>query len=247
MGMTGALFVRPAQNKTGWGGLPLTTKYAYNDADGTTRYDREFGFMLGEIFAEGHYRDAHIQTSDWTDYKASFSTMNGRTYPDTLVGNGSQSAAGDLVAADPDGRLQYQPITSLVTCNAGERVLLRLSSLGYINHAMTVDNLDLTVVAKDASLLRGANGSNQYLHTNTIDVGPGESRDVIFTAPPFSTSRPTATDANGTFNSYLLYDRDYRGAGNAGGANPGGMMTQIRVYPAATLGAQADPQTTPNA
>jgi len=248
MGMTGALFVRPAQNVTGWGGLPLTTKYAYNDGDGTTRYDREFGFMLSEIFAEGHYRDAHIQTTDWTDFKASFSTMNGRTYPDTLVGNGSRSATGDMVAADAAGRLQYQPITSLVTCNAGDRVLLRLSSLGYLNHAMTVDNLDLTVVAKDASLLRGAGGANQYLHTNTIDLGPGESRDVIFTAPDFSASRPVSQDGGGRqYNSYLLYDRDYRGAGNAGGPNPGGMMTQIRVYPPGTLGAQADPQTMPNA
>ena len=81
------------------------------------------------------------------------------------------------------GRLQYQPISSLVTCNAGDRVLLRLSNLGYQNHAMTVDNIDLQIVAKDASLLKGRDGTTNYITTNTVDVGPGESRDVIFVAP----------------------------------------------------------------
>ena len=80
-----------------------------------------------------------------------------------------------------------------MTCNAGERVLLRMSNLGYQNHAMSVDNIDLTVVAKDASLLKGRDGTANYLTTNSVDVGPGESRDVLFTAP-----------APG---EYLLYDR----------------------------------------
>ena len=81
------------------------------------------------------------------------------------------------------GRLQYQPISSLITCNTGERVLLRLSNLGYQNHAMSVDNIDLQIVAKDASLLKGRDGTTNYITTNTVDIGPGESRDVIFTAP----------------------------------------------------------------
>ena len=74
-------------------------------------------------------------------------------------------------------------------------MLLRLSNLGYQNHAMTLDNVDMTVVAKDASLLRGRDGSTNYQVTNTVDVGPGESRDVLVTpAPsPASTCSTTAT------------------------------------------------------
>ncbi|HEY2041743.1 MAG TPA: hypothetical protein VGH11_03630, partial [Jatrophihabitans sp.] len=68
-----------------------------------------------------------------------------------------------------------------------------------------------------------------YLSTNTVGVGPGESRDIIFTAP-----------APGT---YLLYDRKYSYLNNGGGSGYGGMMTQIRVSPAGTL----PPQTAPNA
>jgi len=238
MGMTGMLFVRPAQN--GNTTLYASGKYAYNDGDGSTGYDREFGFMLGEVFAEGHYRDAHIQTTDWTDFSPSFATLNGRTYPDTLAPNGNPMSTAA-------GRLQYQPITSLVTANAGERVLLRLSSLGYASHTMTVDSIPLTVVAKDAVLLKNGSVTN-YINTNSVEVAPGESRDVIFTAPAYQpTGLPGGTDpAHGPYNSYLFYDRDYHDTGNAGGTGLGGMITEIRVFPSG-LPAQADSQTTPNA
>ena len=134
--------------------------------------------------------------------------MNGRGFPDTLEPNGDP-----LVSTA--GRLQFQPISSKVTCNPGERVLLRLSNLGYRNHAMTVDNIDLTIVAKDASLLKGRDGTTNYIHTNTVDIGPGESRDVIFEAPGPG--------------EYLLYDRDYSYLANGGGTGYGGMMTKIVV------------------
>lgn len=229
MGMTGMVFIRPKQNKgfpagtpKPWGGTTsakiLPAKYAYNDFDGSTRYDREFAYMVTELWSAAHYRDAHIQVSDWTDFDPSFYLLNGRGYPDTMKPNGNPLVTNA-------GRLQYQPISSLVTCNAGEKVLLRLSNLGYKNHAFTVDNIDLTVVAKDASLLKGRDGSNNYITTNTVDVGPGESRDVIFTAPGAGT--------------YLLYDRNYSYLSNGGGTQYGGMMTEIRVSPAGTLPAQS--------
>jgi FtsP/CotA-like multicopper oxidase with cupredoxin domain len=107
-------------------------------------------------------------------------------------------------------------------------VLLRLANLGYQNHSMTIDGIDLLVVAKDASLLRSRDGSAEYVVTNTVEIGPGESRDVIFTAP-----------APGT---YLMYARDYPSLTNAGGAGLGGQMTEIRVSPPGTL----PPQTLPN-
>jgi len=232
MGMTGMLFVRPI----GW---QLGNRFAYSGDSVGTRYDREFGFMLNEIFVEGHYRDAHIQTTDWTDFTASFSTMNGRTYPDTLKPNGDPLTT-------TAGRLQYQPISSLVTANAGERVLLRLSSLGYESHTMTVDAFPLTVVAKDAVLLRNGAVTN-YLTTNSVEVAPGESRDVIFTAPAYDANLPGGTDPRyGPYNRYDFYDRGYRNASNGGGAGFGGMATEIRVYRSG-LPAQADSQSTPNA
>ena len=220
MGMTGVVFVRPLQNK---GTVDLSPgKYVYNDGDGSTRYDREFAFIMTEIWAEAHYRDAHIQTTDWTDFKPTFFALNGRAYPDTLAPSGDPMSTAA-------GRLRYQPISSLITANAGEKVLLRLANLGYENHAMTIDGIDLNVVGKDASLLRSRDGSAEVQVTNTVEIGPGESRDVIFTAPDPGT--------------YILYARDYPSLTNAGGPGIGGHMTQIRVSPPGTLPAQSQPNT----
>lgn len=224
MGMTGMVFVRPKQNGTVVGTVPAGARlaYAYNDGDGSTRYDREFAFMITELWSAAHYRDAHIQVSDWTDYAPSFWLLNGRGYPDTVEPAGNpQSAAA--------GRLQYQPISSLITCNAGETVLLRMSNLGYQNHALTLDNVDMQVIAKDASLLRGRDGYTNYLETNTVDVGPGESRDVLVTP-----HEP---------GEYLLYDRNYAYLGNGGGPGWGGMMTVLRVGAPGTYGPQTQPNT----
>ena len=222
MGMTGMVFIRPKQNKVAVAGNPAGTKYAYNDGDGSTRYDREFAFMVTELWSAAHYRDAHIQVSDWTDFDPSFWLLNGRGYPDTLAPNGNPNVT-------TAGRLQYQPISSLVTCNTGDRVLLRMSNLGYQNHAMSVDNIDLQIVAKDASLLKGRDGTPNYITTNTVDVGPGESRDVIFVAP--------------SPGEYLLYDRKYSYLETGGGPGYGGMMTKILVGAAGTYA----PQTVANA
>ena len=243
MGMTGMVFVRPKQNQTvngadpafvagqpnPWGGTIATTiapgRYAYNDFDGSTSYDREFAFMITELWSAAHWRDAHIQVSNWTDYDPSFWLLNGRGYPDTTAPNGARDASGNLTSADP--RLQSQPNSSLITCNAGDRVLLRMSNLGYQNHAMSVDNIDLQIVAKDASLLKGRGGINNYITTNTVDLGPGESRDIIFVAP----HNP---------GEYFLYDRKYSYLQNGGGPGYGGMMTKILVaapgtYPQQTV------------
>jgi hypothetical protein len=99
-----------------------------------------------------------------------------------------------------------------------------MSNLGYQNHAMTVDNIDLTVVAKDANLLKGRDGTTNYLTTNMVEVGPGESRDAIFVAPDPG--------------EYLLYDRKYSYLENGGGPGYGGMMTKIIVGPPGTYPAQ---------
>jgi hypothetical protein len=83
------------------------------------------------------------------------------------------------------------------------------------------------VVGKDAGLLRGRDGSSEYAVTNSVQIGPGESRDVIFTAPDPGT--------------YLLYDRDYLALTNGSGGGAGGQMTEIRVSPPGTLRAQSGP------
>jgi FtsP/CotA-like multicopper oxidase with cupredoxin domain len=231
MGMTGLLYVRPAQNRSPVGGDPVGTKYAYNDGDGSTRYDREFGFILTELWPEAHYRDAHIQVTDWTDFNPAFWLMNGRAYPDTVLpSSGWDDGVNDL-AVPAQARLRYQPQNALVRACAGERVLLRLANLGYQHHTMTLDGIGMRVVAKDAALLRGRDGTDLSYETNSVELGPGESRDVVVVVPPTSKT-------GSSYDSYRFYDRSYAQLNNNGTPQPGGMLTELRVFGAGSLPAQ---------
>jgi len=228
MGMVGVVYVRPKAFNQANGG-----RFAY--AHLSTRYDREFAFMLNEVWAEAHYRDAHIQTTDWTDYQPSFWCMNGRAYPDTLEPNGDPLANGPAGWPGGQERLRYQPETSLVRANAGDDVLLRLANLGFQHHAMTLDGIPMRVVAKDASLLVSPGGTNLSTLTNTVEIGPGESRDVIVKMPGSITP-----DDGQPYQTFPLYDRNYAYLNNRGEAGYGGMRTEIRVYPGGTLPAQSN-------
>ncbi len=247
MGMTGPVFVRPLQD--GNTSLYPSGKYAYNDGDGSTGFDREYAMMLSEVWAEAHWADAHIQLPEWSDYRADFALLNGRVYPDTLAPNSpidipssihalsvQRDPGGDLVP--PPGRpdLQYQPLSALVNCNAGERVLLRFANLGFKEAAMTLAGIRMRVVGKDATPMRGRDGTDTAYETNTVSFGAGESVDAIFKAPPHSGG--SGPDV------YVLYNRAYTRSNNLGGSGGfGGQRTEVRVFPAGTLGQQLVPNT----
>ena len=244
MGMTGLVFVRPAQDGQNIGGF---TKFVYNDGDGVTGYDREFALFLSEVWAEAHWADSHIQLPEWSDYKVDFAMINGRCWPDTIAPNSAINAAasthslatetdanGDLLPTPGYEHLQYQPLSSLVTCNEGERVLMRFSNLGFKQSAMTLSGIKMTVVGKDATFLRNSDGTSIIYDTHTVSINAGESADVLFTAPPYQGPDP--------YDTYILYNRNFTTAdGQAAGTN--GQMTEVRVYPSGTLGAQTLPNT----
>jgi FtsP/CotA-like multicopper oxidase with cupredoxin domain len=226
MGMQGSVYVRPSQNGQSFGGF---TKFAYNDGDGSTGYDREFAVHLDEIWTLAHDHGEAIQETIWPDYHANYWTINGRSYPDNLRPNN-----------DPD--FPAQPLSALIQVNAGERILLRFSNLGYEQQAMQLPGIPLDVVGEDAALLRNGN-VDLFYKTNTIYIGPGEARDVLFTAPAFDASAPGGTDANGPYNAYLLRNRNLNRLTNGGLPGLGGQVTEVRLY-AGTLGDQSHPNQT---
>ena len=245
MGMTGPVFVRPLQD--GNTTLYSSGKYVYNDGDGSTGFDREFVMLLSEVWAESHWCDAHIQLPEWSDYRADFALINGRVYPDTIAPNGSidpfnpvHDANGDLIPTPGYEHLQYQPLSSLVTCNVGERVLLRFANLGFKEAAMTLTGIPMKVVGRDATLMRGRDGTDTSYLTGTLEFGAGESFDVIFTAPPMQTPRPPSDPG---YDTYMLYNRNFMRSNNLATGGFGGQATEVRVYPAGTLGAQLIPNT----
>ena len=217
MGMTGIVFVRPtqAQNR------------AYNDGDGSTSFTRQFPILLNEIWTQIHDNDHNIQETIHTDYNPDYFTLNGRVYPQTVLPNNHASLPG-------------QPISSLVQVNAGDKALLRLANLGYQQHAMQLPGIPMKVVGHDATLLRGRDGTDLSYTTTTLYMGPGDARDVIFVAPPFNANNESGTDSVGTYNKYLFRNHDARKLANPGSSGLGGMATEVRVYPAGTLGTQTE-------
>jgi FtsP/CotA-like multicopper oxidase with cupredoxin domain len=220
MGMTSIVFVRPT----------LGDKYAYNDP--STAFDREYALLLNEIWTTLHDNDALIQETIHTDYNPNYFTINGRCYPQTVLQNSEPS-------------LPNQPISSLVQCKPGERVLLRLANLGYQQHTMQLQGIRLKVVGEDATLLRSPGGADLSYWSNSLYIGPGEARDVIFTAPAYDPARRSAADSLGPYNVYLFANRSARKLSNDGRPGPGGMMTEVRVYdPSIALPAQKSPNET---
>ncbi len=63
--------------------------YAYNDGDGSTGLRPRVLHAALRGVGRSHWADAHIQLPEWSDYRADFSLLNGRVYPDTLAPNGS--------------------------------------------------------------------------------------------------------------------------------------------------------------
>lgn len=227
MGMTGVIVVTPEQNNGAVPGVPAG-KYAFADElppahPASTAYDREFVFLLSEVWLEAHWDDAHIQLPEWSDYVADYVLLNGRTYPDTLL-------PGHSPRTDSSA-LRFQPYSSLVTANAGERILLRFVNLGFTFQTMSLGGLRMRVVGKDATLLRGRGGADTSYVTSSISLGPGESADAIVVAPGVS-----------QMQTYLLGNRNYARSASNGDPGLGGPLTEVRIYPAGTL----PPQIAPN-
>jgi FtsP/CotA-like multicopper oxidase with cupredoxin domain len=250
MGMVGPCYVTPLQNYEGFGEDPVTIAYlggnldpaaprgyVYNDGDGSTAYDREFVMHLSEVWTESHWCDSHIQLPEWSDYAPEFYLLNGRVWPDTLLphGLGTDPQTGDLIAPPGHPELQYQPVSSLVEVNAGDRVLLRIINLGFEEQTMRLDGAQMRVVGKDATLLRGRDGTDLTYLTSTATIHAGDSMDAIFVAPAHS-------GAAG-YDRYLFYNRNFRNLNNGGHSGYGGQMTEVRVYPAGTLLRQTAPNT----
>jgi FtsP/CotA-like multicopper oxidase with cupredoxin domain len=227
MGMTSIVFVRPA-------GHP---NWAYNHS--STEFDRHFALLLNEVWHTFHDGDRDIQESIPTNYDPEWFTINGRAYPQTVLPNDDPGLKPEFRILTPNANNgddePSQPVSALVQVNPNERVLLRLANLGYQQHAMELPGIAMRVIGQDATFL-GPNttldvnyGDRRYW-TNTIYIGPGEARDVLFTAPQYSSSDPVLTDSWGDYNRYVFRNRDYRKLSNNGAAGPGGMQTEVRVY-----------------
>jgi FtsP/CotA-like multicopper oxidase with cupredoxin domain len=220
MGMLGNLYVKPRQNGTPIGGY---TQFAYNDADGSTGYDVEYPIQIGSFDPDFHDASEAVQPLPFAAMKDRYAMLNGRGYPDT-VNTAPIFTPTDRNCSGPGSPCQpSQPVHSLVTATAGQRVLLRISNLNVTRFYTLASTIPMKVVGHNARLHRGPSadggvtpGSDLYYTTNSVTLGGGEAVDAIL---------ETTGVAPGT---YLLYTTNLNYLSNDG-EDLGGMMTEIRI------------------
>ncbi len=212
MGMLGMLSVSPKQN-----GTPKTvgsktfTKFAYNDGDGSTGFDKEFSMQLGGIDSNFHELHDLVQPLPFLDLKADFTQLNGRGYPLTTIEDPTAMAKAD------NSPSVSQQLHSVVRASQGDRVLLRLSNLSVdAYYTLTALGLPMRIVGQGAVQARGPSGqpTDSWAHgTSSVTLGGGDGVDVMI---------DTTGVAKGT---YYLYTTNLNFLSNGASEDRGGLMT----------------------
>ena len=221
MGMLGQLYVTPMQDGTSYadpdGSGRAYTKFAYNDGDGSTGYNVDFPIQIASFDPAFHDASLTVQPLPFAMMQDKYPMLNGRGYPDTVNPLELETTAPN------EGYMMEDPFTrklnSLITCTKGEKVLLRLSSLSTTSfHTVSALGIPMRVVGKGARILRGPTGKNLYYNTSSVDLGGGESADVILDTKDVSPG------------TYFLYVTNLNHLSNDT-EDFGGMMTEIIVNP----------------
>ena len=230
MGMIGNLWVEPKQNEDQSGIVGYThqpnDKYVYNDGDGSTVYQVETPIQIIGFDGEFHDASENITYLPFADMEDDYPMINGRGYPDTVMPEGGNDANDLAIPGSPvvnaDGFVS-QNVSSLVTANQGQKILLRLTNVSIINaFTLTAPGLNMKVVGRGARILRSqgsTTGDDLYQEGSQVTAAGGETMEVII---------DTAGVPAGT---YFLYTTNLNFLSNHEEDN-GGIMTEIVINPA---------------
>jgi FtsP/CotA-like multicopper oxidase with cupredoxin domain len=221
----------------GYANGTATKMYAYNDGDGSTRYDHEYPIQIHGFDPNFHFVGMTFNPEGFADMKDKYFLLNGRSYPDTVNTGGNwdpsygTSATPALYTQVSDGTNHpSQPLPTFIQLKQGERALLRISDLDVTEfQTLASVGIPMQVIALNARLLRDEAGNNMYYNTNSITLGGGESLDVILDT---CTARGPAPDYACTTKmptgKYFLYTPQLDHLSNDA-ENFGGLMTEVDV------------------
>jgi hypothetical protein len=186
--------------------------YAYNDGDGSTRYDVEYPLQIHGFDPNFHFVGMTFNPEGFADMKDKYFLLNGRSYPDTVT-------TGPLETMSSDGKNHFsQPLPAVINIPAGQRALLRISDLDVTEfQTLASIGIPMQVIALNARLLRDQAGNNMYYNTNSITLGGGESLDVILDATGYTAGQV-----------FYLYTPNLDHLSNDA-ENFGGLMTEVHI------------------
>lgn len=163
MGLYGALVVRPA-------GHP---DWAYDDDSTRFNPDHEYVMLMSEVDPDLHAAVESGRRYDITKYHPRYWMLNGRSFPDTILANGT-------------GALPKQPYSSLVHVQPFDAAtnphpaLVRYLNVGSRAHPFHPHGNHGRVIARDGRLLEGALGQDRSYEKFLVLVGAGQTWDATY-------------------------------------------------------------------
>jgi FtsP/CotA-like multicopper oxidase with cupredoxin domain len=171
MGLFGSLIVRPATVPSGGSGTP--SEYAYNRVDSRFTPTEEFMVMLSEIDPYQHQAVESGSGYSFNSYQPRYWLINGRGFPDSIVDNYSPA-----LPDQPYGALaRIHPFDATAHPYPGRIHYLNVGSENFPFHPHGNNGL---VIGRDGQPLASAAGDDLSMEKFAVNIGPGQTWDVIF-------------------------------------------------------------------
>jgi hypothetical protein len=209
-------------------------RYTYNDGDGSTAYDVEYPIQMHGFDPNFHFVGMTFNPEMFVDMKDKYFLLNGRSYPDT-------TSPGPQSTMSSDGQMHYsQPLPAIINIPVGGKALLRLVNLSVTEyHALESVGIPMKEVGFMAKLLRDQAGNNTEFYTNSINLGGGESLDVILDASDDGCKAFAGSGCSAKLypagSTFYLYTPQLDHLSNDA-ENFGGMMTEVHICNSVTGG-----------
>jgi FtsP/CotA-like multicopper oxidase with cupredoxin domain len=163
MGLFGALVVRPTKGAA----------FAYNRADSQFTPAEEFMVLLSEIDPYQHQAAEQGTSFNLNNYHPRYWLINGRGFPDSISDNFSP-----LLPDQPYGALaRITPFDPAIHPYPGAIRYLNVGSEEFPFHPHGQNGL---VIGRDGRALEGPGGEDLSFEKFAINIGPGQTWDVIF-------------------------------------------------------------------
>jgi FtsP/CotA-like multicopper oxidase with cupredoxin domain len=170
MGLFGALIVRPA----------LGSDYAYNRLEDRFTSEEEFLVLLSEIDPYQHQAAENGQPFDLNNYKPRYWLINGRGFPDSVADNyaawlpnqpyGALARIHEFNDTLPTSDPNYHPYPGMI----------RYINVGTDDYPFHPHGNNGLVIGRDGHPLEGPSGEDLSFEKFSINIGPGQTWDVIF-------------------------------------------------------------------
>jgi FtsP/CotA-like multicopper oxidase with cupredoxin domain len=174
MGLFGALIVRPSAVPAG-GASTIAGEYANNRPDSLFNPEEEFMVLLSEIDPYQHQAAEAGVPFNMENYKARYWLVNGRGFPDSIADNNAS-----WLPSQPYGALAQVVENDPNDANPPPPGMARYLNAGTETYPFHPHGNNGLVIGRDGYPLEGPGGEDLSFEKFAINIGPGQTWDVIF-------------------------------------------------------------------